>query len=64
MPQTKVEKKFFRVRVAQFRHHLAARIDQKLGGAEFQLLNKNLFVLRDTIPVSGSFAVFNGGSDA
>ena len=23
-----------------------------------------LFVLRDTIPVSGSFAVFNGGSDA
>ncbi len=23
-----------------------------------------LFVKRDTIPVSGSFAVFNGGSDA
>ena len=70
MPQTKVEKKFFRVRVAQFRHNLAQLLDKNPGVAEFQHLNQILFVLRDTIPaggkdaVSGKDAVLRGGSHA
>ncbi len=64
MPQMKIEKKFFLVRVTQFRHHLAARIDQKLDVAEFQTFKKNLFVLRDTRTAGGKDAIRRGGSDA
>ena len=86
MPQTKIEKKFFRGKVDQSRPALALKIGKKPAVTKFQQFQQNialwcrvmpqvtfsnpglkvfgLFVLRDTIPVSGSFAVFNGGSDA
>jgi hypothetical protein len=42
MPQTKVEKKFFRLRVAKFFLNIASIIVKSLTLIEFQELQKNI----------------------
>ncbi len=53
MPQTKVEKKFFRVRVDKFRQNPGVLIGEKLAVAKFQPLNPILVVksLRDKFKI-------------
>jgi hypothetical protein len=42
MPQTKVEKKFFRLRVAKFFLNIASIISKNLAVTKFQKLQKNI----------------------